>query len=397
VTGKKAFYFVVCGAESHINTLHFSIKYLEKFSRYPVIVLTDTSRNKVPIVASNILDIKTPENLDDHQASIFLKTSLHRYIDTETIGCYLDSDVIALSEEINNIFDNYSHPVVFARDHASISTFSPYAVNCKCLENYKASVRQLEEAIKEINPFADTCNVETNMKTRELFRVFDSMKRNPFQLFRFLFRFQFSRIIPLCKKVNVAEGFHYNTKSKLFMHGNEAVLNHAINFRKKLRKETGFSYNLLKMKWFDKDGNDVYRLSCTHLLTKIEEHFQIKGIDPTWNHWNGGVFLFSKESENFMEKWHQGCLKIFDLSDWKTRDQGTLIATVWEEKLQNHKVLDEKFNFLADYHNPLITWTPEKGFTRDNHRTTINPAFIHIYHQFGNTEWEVWKAIGSGQ
>jgi hypothetical protein len=47
-----------------------------------------------------------------------------------------------------------------------------------------------------------------------------------------------------------------------------------------------------------------------------------------WQHWNGGVFLFDDSSVEFLSSWHEKTvMRIFDLPNWKTRDQGTLIAT----------------------------------------------------------------------
>jgi len=63
------FVFVVCGAREHIDTLHFSIRALKKFSRNDIILVTDSSRNEVPVVHDEIININTPEHFSHHKAS----------------------------------------------------------------------------------------------------------------------------------------------------------------------------------------------------------------------------------------------------------------------------------------------------------------------------------------
>ena len=101
------FIFVVCGAQEHIDTLHYSLEYLKKFSKSEIWVLTDSSRNETSIVHDNIIDIQTPQEFDHHQASIFLKTGIHHYFPKGNRYCYLDTDIIALSGQVDSIFNDY--------------------------------------------------------------------------------------------------------------------------------------------------------------------------------------------------------------------------------------------------------------------------------------------------
>ena len=102
------FVFVACGNNSHINTLNFSLKYLKKFSSNKIIVVTDLSRNNDNIEHNNIINIKTPKNFDNHQASIWLKTSLHNILPKGPLYCYLDSDIIAVNQNCNKIFEQFN-------------------------------------------------------------------------------------------------------------------------------------------------------------------------------------------------------------------------------------------------------------------------------------------------
>jgi hypothetical protein len=125
----------------------------------------------------------------------------------------------------------------------------------------------------------------------------------------------------------------------------------------------------------------------------IKNKFNIHVNNNNWQHWNGGVFLFNESSHVFLNTWHQFTLEIFKDPNWMTRDQGTLIATAWKFGLSNHKRLPMKYNFIADYYNPNFTHSVERGFTPDNFDNIINPALIHIYHEFGHKGWEIWDRI----
>ncbi|PIP54114.1 MAG: hypothetical protein COX07_07095, partial [Bacteroidetes bacterium CG23_combo_of_CG06-09_8_20_14_all_32_9] len=79
-TQQNIFVFVVCGDNSNINTVNFSLRYLKKLTSNKIIVVTDLQRNESKIEHVHILDIKTSENFDNHKASIWLKTSLHNIL-----------------------------------------------------------------------------------------------------------------------------------------------------------------------------------------------------------------------------------------------------------------------------------------------------------------------------
>jgi len=143
----------------------------------------------------------------------------------------------------------------------------------------------------------------------------------------------------------------------------------------------------------NKEGQNIEYPKCTHLIDAIKSTFNVEVSDSNFQHWNGGVFLFNKNAADFMELWHENVLKIFKSAYWKTRDQGALIATAWQLRIQNKKVLPETFNFLADYYNSNITYHHTKGFTKDNFKTISTPAFIHVFHQYGNSKWVIWRAI----
>ena len=142
---KNIFVFVACGNDEHIHTLNFSLSYLRHFTKNEIIVVTDLERNNVKINHDNIKNIDTPANYDHHEASIFIKTKLHKILDMDNMYCYLDSDVIAISSNIDGIFGYFAPPVTFASDHCKIDKFSNSAVNCRCRRDYIEKVRNIEK------------------------------------------------------------------------------------------------------------------------------------------------------------------------------------------------------------------------------------------------------------
>jgi hypothetical protein len=398
MSSEDVFVFVVCGADEHINTLNFSIKALRQFSKKKILVVTDQSRNNIDIELENenIIDVKTPSAFDHHQASIYLKTGLHKFVDLKDNYCYLDSDVIALNSKVDEIF-NYSYgPVTFAADHCKINSFSPYAVNCDCQERKNKDQKEFIDAIKRIIPDYEHDVVFDNEKGRELYRILSEVKENPLKNIKLIINYILVRYV--FKKSNNfikwGGGFKYSSRKKgwIDLQGNLIMYN-LTSISKKLKKTSNFSFSKRKMEWVNKSGENVFFTNCNHLVEKINNKFNVDITKKNFQHWNGGVFLFNSNSVNFLETWHSSTMEIFNDNEWKTRDQGTLAATVWKFNLQNQKLLPSEFNFIADYYNPKITFQKEKGFTTNNFKTTISPNFIHVYHQFGNKEWDIWKAV----
>lgn len=324
---KNIFVFVVCGSKEHIDTLHFSLNFLKRFSKHEIFVITDTNRNEVSIIHEKIIDVKTPENYNHHQASIYLKTGVYKYLPKGNNYCYLDTDVIALSKNCDTIFDEFIAPIRFAPDHSRIRKFSPYAVNCGCSEKWQKRRNILEGVFEKIDKSEAPIIFK---KAKPIKSIIETIKT-------------FKIIIWL-----------YNIK-----------------------------YH-------------IWKNECDHLTKYIYNTFKIKVKDKNWQHWNGGVFLFNDTSHSFLETWHQKTMHIFTLPNWKTRDQGTLIATVWELGLQDHPVLDKKWNFLADYYNyPKVDFDSEGHFTDNNWKTKYKVNFIHIYHQFGDENWDLWNYVAN--
>ncbi|HXC01519.1 MAG TPA: glycosyltransferase [Opitutaceae bacterium] len=278
---KDAFVFVVCG-ERHAARLNLTLKFLKKFSQRDIIVVKN--RASLKLDCDQVITPKVPAGLDHHQASIFLKTSLHKTLARERRRfCYLDNDVIAVDPRVDTIFDQARGPVSFAADHCHLGEFSRHAVNCHCT-------------------------------------------------------------------------------------GRE----------------------------------------CEHLHAAIHKMFGVKITPKTWQHWNGGVFVFDEASAEFMELWHRNTLSVFKDPYWQVRDQGSLVSTVWQLGLQNHPLLPRDFNFIVDPLDRVPRARRDTVQARDlfpnetyalrsatsNGTAKPHPAFLHFINGgVGKRGWKNWDDV----
>ena len=189
---KGTFVFAVCGKSEHIDTLYFSIEKLKKFSKSEFIVVTDSSRNEKPILVDSLIDVKTPQEFDNHQASIYLKTGLFKFLPKGKLYCYLDSDVVAVSTECDAIFNDFIEPIRFAPDHCQVPMFSPAAVNCECQSLISNYVKQLNKTLDEADPYRNSDDDHVISKRKELEETYWKIKTNYALLFQVGLKFIFS-------------------------------------------------------------------------------------------------------------------------------------------------------------------------------------------------------------
>lgn len=104
-----------------------------------------------------------------------------------------------------------------------------------------------------------------------------------------------------------------------------------------------------------------------HLKKIFDVHISKEYIQP-----NGGLFLFNKSAELFLSKWYDNCLKI--LSDpivWSTRDQGALLATIFQLHMQNNHRINNLYNYI-------INNTDTSPSIESLEKKLVNPYFIHF-------------------
>lgn len=383
---KREYVFVVCGLKEHINTLHTSINYLSSFSSNKINVITDTSRNEIPIKHQQIIDVRTPEYLSHHQASIYLKTGLYQFLPVGPTYCYLDSDVLAVSNRCDQIFEEYKPPITFAPDHCKMDAFSPFAINCGCFEKCEDDRNRFNESLKKNDRSDLVVDPSLKKQSKEIEEVYEKINKNP--ALKLLYAIKYLISYP---KFSLNEKYHFDKRKRFWLNDKNEIIRYELD-SKAIAKETGLIHTLWSNKWKNKEGEDIFDLNCHHLKEAIHSTFSIKIKNPNWQHWNGGVFLFDEESHAFLKEWQSKCLQIFDLKEWKTRDQGTLIATAWEFGLENHPTLSKEWNFIADYHNRALLLNAETNeLTDDGFKTAYKPNFIHLFHEWGNTDWVIWN------
>jgi hypothetical protein len=390
---KQYFVFVVCGSKEHIDTLHFSIKALQKFSSHEAFVITDSNRNETPIEYVNVIDIKTPAHYTHHQSSIYLKTCIHRCLPKGNLYCYLDTDVVALSKEVDSIFNHFHSPITFCTDHCKLDEFSPSAIHCGCLEKYEKGNKKLSFYMNEYEKSISQELIKKNQyilkSIEEIDKLISLSKQNKWVYF--------------CHKLKYAIGgkyYHLNKKYKLnkatkeWYDANDLVLKmDANNFTKYVEQQTGFTFSIQNNEWYGDGGFSFSKLKCNHLIEQLNSDFNLKINHYNWQHWNGGVFLFNDESEHLLEEWHQATIDIFDNKKWKTRDQGTLAYTAWKNKLQMHKTIPIEYNFIADYNSQTTVYLGNLNFSFIQKSKIVMPFFIHIYHHWGDEKWKVWQDV----
>ncbi len=430
---KNRFIFVVCGADEHIETLNLALLYLKKFSQNEIWVLTDTTRNTLAINHPKefVIDEETPKHFDHHQASIYLKTGIHKFVDLQHNYCYLDTDVLAVNLQVDTIFEHYKAPITFTSDHCKMPAFSPYALNCGCKANNDKACAELKQLINRYEQFNNTPALKSKLarllsaindyknlnendtptiveKRKHLFELF-KQARNPIWKFSFVFLF---KILPKYKRALtqsvwydwdgnvIAIGFkkYMNDKGFYYKKSNSSWYDKTGNLiyvevAKKVAENSHFIWDKKNQTWLNGKGEKVFELTCNHLPEKIKSKFNIEVKDANFQHWNGGVFMFNKESVNFLDSWHNMTMEIFKDPEWKTRDQGTLIASVWKHGLQNHYRFPITYDFIADYYKANISFKPEKGFSLDSGHTYLQPHFVHIYHHWADKTWDVWQWV----
>lgn len=106
-------------------------------------------------------------------------------------------------------------------------------------------------------------------------------------------------------------------------------------------------------------------LKYGNLTDSLQQTFESK-VDPAWSIWNSDIFLFSSDSIPFLDLWHNYTLKTFDIPQWKTQDQGSLIAAAWKLGLQDMARIPSTYNWIYKHSDPTGTKTILKGIEIEN-------------------------------
>lgn len=390
----RYFVYVVCGEKAYTEQLNFSLKYLRYHSRYPILLLTDSSRNQGPVhhPQEYIIDIKTPENLSNNQASIFLETSLPRYLpDTESaVYCYLDSDVIAISDAINNVFEELKSWPLFADDHCSIDYHSPYALHCGCKQafDYRKNAWQF---IRNTIPEPEN---QTEKQRTALQQIFHAYKKQPHRHATDILQYLYNRYLSAKSSFTFEKRYHFDKITRTWHQDGYLIDYDRKHYLRKMRQQYGFMP--ASAHWQDKTGTKLIPETphCSHLREFLKNDSGLS-LPADFRHWNGGVFLFDNQSFPAFETWHYHSSRLMKnpLLANKYIDQLSLIITASEHDFQHKSRLPVKYNFITDSGNKEVAYHPDKGYTYNAFQTTFALAFLHVYHHWGQKKWSIWQAV----
>ncbi|NLN73329.1 MAG: hypothetical protein GX140_03680 [Bacteroidales bacterium] len=393
---EKTFIYAVCGDDEYIDSLNISLKTFAKRSKANILVVSDLSRNKKKIEYDKVINIEVDKSLNNHQASIFLKTSLHRYVDIEKGKfCYIDSDILAISNEVDSIFDEDFQTIAFCTDNVRLDYFSPYAVKCNCVEEAKNRRDKLSEAQNEyktiLDNWSDFCK---NEESRKLKKLLDDCRKKPWEHLSILIPYFIKKQIGKGEKIYFDKYFQERKTKGWYSKDGTLLLYPMEKFEDFVSRKTGFIFSTKNNFWtLQNDNHDVTVARCTHLHQAIKKDFGYEIEKANWQHANGGLFLFNRKSIDFFESWHSQTLEIFNNDFWKTRDQGTLAACFRKFGIDESTFLDKKYNFILDTYKGEIMYDANKGFSIDSGINYHKPLMIHVFHRFGDKNWSIWNVI----
>lgn len=385
---KPCFVFVVCGHANLIRELHVALAALRRHSRADILVVTDSRRNEIPIVWADVIDVATASILDHHQASISLKTRVHRLVPPGRRYCYLDSDVFATGAEVDGVFTSMNTPVAFASDLIRLHQFSPHAVRCGCAEANAAERKELAAMLTEAYPLSYAA-AQAGPKSGWTPADFEANAA------RVLVRWRAYLAHRLTPASASQQGDSDAARWRSYWYESHSLTlrepEHVAAF---VERTTAWRRDRRRQSWISPAGNDVFDMSCGHLVAAIRESFGITVNRSRWQHWNGGVFLFDERGHAFLDAWHEKTMRIFGLPAWRTRDQGTLVATVWEHGLEHQRLIPSRFNCILD---PSVgaTMASQAGdaLTTDAFLTTVRPVLAHVLRASGDSAWPVWAWV----
>jgi hypothetical protein len=98
--------------------------------------------------------------------------------------------------------------------------------------------------------------------------------------------------------------------------------------------------------------------------------------------------------------------RIFGDPFWKTRDQGTLIATAWKHGLERQPTLDRNFNYIVDPMRGLSDrerkgilppgYTIDASYSLSGDSGLSRPYFLHMINgAIGASGWKNWDDAAS--
>ncbi|MEO7794252.1 MAG: hypothetical protein ABIV06_05710 [Thermoanaerobaculia bacterium] len=398
-----AFVFAVCGARPHFDRLAIAIAHHARHSRREILVVTDPARNRgvvPPLPADQIVAAATDPGLTDAEAAIELKTGLATLLPAGRLYAYLDSDVLAIGDEVDTIFDAFVPPVTFAPDlpmrGASLRTFSSHAIDCECagerqrltrffdrLDDLTALHRQHNDLAPLSDPALYSRAAFTGERRGGKWWRGEARGASGDGGIRFEQRFEDGAPVGIVYRfAGTAWRFEQLGGEGGIWHDGDGTMRWVTDagccdggywqdeagdsFRRKPSpagdERLWFRAGAPRRRWQADPGSDAGGAwvdahgrelgACDHLVDALERLFAITIADRQWVPWNGGVFLFTADAAGFFADWQTRCRTIFRTPGMRVRDQGALVASAWASALENHPRLPQRFNRIVDRRSP---------------------------------------------
>jgi hypothetical protein len=113
-------YILTISGNEHVDRINFCIKFLKKYTKKEIVVITTRVSGKIE--HDQVKEVNIDDKYDLHACSRILKTNIPYFLSLPKNNacsyCYLDNDVLALSKDIDLIFNeiNPEYGISFAYD-----------------------------------------------------------------------------------------------------------------------------------------------------------------------------------------------------------------------------------------------------------------------------------------
>ncbi|MCB0331581.1 MAG: hypothetical protein KDD70_18045, partial [Bdellovibrionales bacterium] len=126
----------------------------------------------------------------------------------------------------------------------------------------------------------------------------------------------------------------------------------------------------------------------------LRHEFSVE-IPADWPLWNGGMFTFSAEAEQFFDRWNANTRRILHSEYWLSRDQTSLIATVFQMNMHDNKTIPSEFNWLVRHSGRWNSRTnfDERGFSYDGKKIHVMHFIPGFDSSYGDTSVREWTQV----
>lgn len=359
----RNYVFAVCGESKYLRQCEDAVMRLGNFSSLPIYIITDVKRNDSKITAeAKIIEVETPGDLNHHQASIYLKTSLPHFLPVQTSSyCYLDSDVFAVSDKADTIFDCEHEGIGFAQDLYTVNEFSAYVFNDGFLEKRLAENQEVVSLISKLEALHHHFKEkQQSPEGKKLEAFLSTVKKDPFRNLLPLSNYLFARAFKF-EKQKIRDDLYYKSAAKAWVDKNENEILFDYPSRiNKLLSSSPYKFDKKKGSWLNPKGEKVFSMKHPKLREWLTQQTnrQFSGEERLLN---GGVFVFDQRAIPFFNTWHDEVMKQLPDNSFRNRDQAALFLAAQKYPGLIGKPLDSCYNFLVDEQHPKFYFHAKKG------------------------------------